>query len=248
MTIVLYLILCDPCTLWSVSVSCSGPLPIFSDSCVPTLTHLFLFTWDIQLEVEVSELKNSLRSLESESSSQNETSRAEIDSLRADLTKCRRDKDAAQTRARDLEQTAEGSRRKLATALQEHTSKVQALEGNLREVNSKLASYDSKLSQARDSYREIQGALQASKESHGRAEMRVAEQATQLDAMRREFERQVESIVPSYKEQAEKFKKRMSEELSKEKKRAEAYKSKALEAHAKVKTLSQNLYAGENEM
>lgn len=193
----------------------------------------------------MSELKNSLRSLESEASQRDDSSKAEIDSLRADLAKCRRDKDAAVTRNRDLEQTAEASRRKLATAQQEHATKLQATESSLRDAQAKVAAYESKLSLARDSFRDIQAALQSSKESHGRAEARVAEQAAQLDALRRDFERQVESIVPAYKAESEKFKRRMAEALSKEKKRADAYKSKALEAHAKVKTLSQTLNVGD---
>lgn len=194
----------------------------------------------------MSELKNSLRSLESEASQRDDHNKIEIDFLRGDLAKCRKEKDAALARTRDLEQSSESFRRKLASTQQEHTNKLQATEGSLRDAHTKIASYEAKLNLARDSFREIQTALQSSKDAHSRAEARVAEQAAQLDAMRRDFERQVESIVPSYKEESEKFKRRMADALSKEKKRADAYKTKALEAHAKVKTLSHSLTGGDN--
>jgi chromosome segregation ATPase len=194
-----------------------------------------------QIEVEVAELKNNLKRTESDAASKEEQARAELDALRGELAKCRRDKDTALGKLREQEQATEASKRKLTQAHQDSLSKIQGLESSLREAHSKLASAESKLASSRESYREAQDALAASKAANARLEQRHAEHQSEVEALKRDFARQVESIAPSYREQSEKYVKRMTLALNKEKKRAEAYKTKALEAHSKVKTLSETL-------
>lgn len=191
--------------------------------------------------MEVAELKSSLKRIETESAQRDDQSKIEIDALRAELTKSKRDKDVQAARVRDLEPSIEAARRRLAQAQLDHASKTQGLESSLRDAQTKTASLDAKLTSLRESHQDLQGALKAAKDAHCRPESRNAEQAQQIEAMKKDFLTQLESLAPSYREQSEKFKKKMSVALSKEKKRADAYKSKALEAHAKVKSLSETL-------
>ncbi len=191
--------------------------------------------------MEVAELKSSLKRVETDSAQRDDQSKIEIDALRAELTKSKRDKDVQAARLRDLEPSIEAARRRLAQAQLDHTSKTQGLESSLRDAQTKTASLDAKLTSLRESHQDLHGALKAAKDAHGRLESRNAEQALQMETMKKDFLTQLESLAPSYREQSEKFKKKMSRALSKEKKRADAYKSKALEAHAKVKSLSETL-------
>jgi len=205
---------------------------------VSSLAFLFLL---LQIEVEVSELKSTLKRVETESAQRDDQAKIEIEALRGELTKSKRDKDVNAARVRDLDQSAEASRRRLAQVQLDSTSKIQSLEASLRDAQSKASSLDAKLSALRESHQDLQGALKAAKDANVRLEQRNAEQNAQIDAIKKDFVRQLEGIAPSYKEQTEKFTKKMTLALNKEKKRADAYKSKALEAHAKVKTLSETL-------
>jgi chromosome segregation ATPase len=191
--------------------------------------------------VEVADLKNNLKRIESDAAAKEEQNRAELEALRGELSKSRRDKDATLSKLREQEQATEGAKRKVTQAHQDSLNKIQGLESSLREAHSKLATAESKLASSRESCREAQDALAASKATNARLEQRNAEHLVEVDALKRDFARQVESIAPSYREQSEKYVKRMTLALNKEKKRAEAYKTKALEAHSKVKTLSETL-------
>jgi len=189
------------------------------------------------LEVEVAELKNNLKNSELSIFQQTEQSKAEIESLQSEMTRCQREKDLLQNKMRETELSLDGEKRKCSMMRQDLGLKMQALEGAVREAESKCASQEGKLSSAKDSLYEAQVALQTSKENGHRLEQKNVELLALIDSLNNDFKNQVEALGPSYREQSDKLKQKFKAALSKEKKRADAYKSKAVEAHAKVKSL-----------
>lgn len=188
--------------------------------------------------MEVAELKSTLKRTEAEAASRDDANRAELDAVRGDLAKTKRDKESVAGRLREQEQSAELLKRKLAQVQQESQSKTQALENSLREARSKLSACEARLETAREKQRELEDAVAAGRSAQARQEQRLAQLAQDTEAAKREFARQLENLAPTYREQSERYVKRMNLALSKERKRSEAYKAKALEAHSKVKALT----------
>jgi chromosome segregation ATPase len=202
----------------------------------------------VQIEVEVAELKSTLKRTESETAARDEATRTETDALRAELTKSKRDKESTASRLREQEQAAELLKRKLAQVQQESLAKAQGLENSLREVRLKLTACEARLEAAREKQHELEDTAAAARSVQSRLEQRVAELQQEAELAKRDFVRQIESIAPTYKEQSERYVKRMNLALGKERKRAEAYKAKALEAHSRVKALSETLHREGDDM
>ena len=197
------------------------------------------------MEVETAELKNALSRSESDAQQHAEQSKVELDALRAELTKVKREKDVTQSKLRDADQQVEVERRRLTATAKELNGKIQTLETHQREGQSKINALENRLVASKSDCVEAQQALQSCRDALRQLEQKNAELSTQTEGLKKDFQAQLDTIAPTYKEQSEKLKKKLTYALSKEKKRADAYKSKALEAHTKVKTLSETL---SNEM
>lgn len=187
------------------------------------------------VEVELAEANATLKTTSAEALQAAESNKHEIECLRSEVSKLKRDKDMIQHKTRELELTADADKRKLHVTQQEYTSKLRILESQVREAESKSSASESKLAASREQLFELTSAYQSTKDTNMRLEQRLQEQTQVADAMKREFQAQVESLGPSFQHQAEALKKKLRVALSKEKKRAAAYKNKALEAHTRAK-------------
>jgi chromosome segregation ATPase len=196
--------------------------------------------------VELAEANNALKKTTDEYATLRESSAAEADSLRAELSKLRREKEVAVERKQDLEQSMEAARRKFAAAKQEQLGKMQGVESHLRDAQGKIVALEAKLASVRESNVETQSTLQSTRAALERMDRKYAEQAALVETLKTEFKQHVESLAPAYKEQADKLKSKLMHALSKEKKRSDAYKSKALESHAIVKSLSASMHNNNN--
>jgi chromosome segregation ATPase len=149
-----------------------------------------------------------------------ESHKAEMNSVRSELDRIRREKEALHDKLREAEHTAEGERRKIAVVRREAAG---AKETHLVEMGEE---------------RERSKLLEATKYKVVELEAAVAALRGKLDDATSTNRSLSEDAVEKLRLLKESFTARVSGldiEVRKEKKRADAYKSKALEAHNRAK-------------
>ncbi|KAJ1418633.1 hypothetical protein B484DRAFT_433928, partial [Ochromonadaceae sp. CCMP2298] len=185
------------------------------------------------LEVQVADLRSLLKTAELEAEQRQDILLGEGAAFKEEQAKGRREKDLLQARLREAEAANDGERRKNVAERGEAAAAQRAMEGAVRGAELKSSSADAKVQEARDLLYDLQGQLQASNDIVLRLEAKNAQYAAMLEEVKKDFQLQVESIAPSYREQTDKLKKKMKAAMGRERKRADAYKSKCLEAHSK---------------
>lgn len=192
------------------------------------------------VENDLADTKTTLKAVESQLVENDKHFKFEIDSLKSEVSRYKREKDVLHAKLRELETILDSEKRKSSAVKYESESKSSSHETRLREAKTMIASLESKLALALEREMETQAALRILKDKQTLNEYKLVEQAEHINALKREFKTQIEDeIAPAYKEKIEALKKKLKMELAREKKRAEAYKSKAIEAHNRGKSLSE---------
>ncbi len=190
------------------------------------------------LEIQLADAHNSLKMNETHASQITDQGAFERDGLRSELSRVRREKEIVQSKMREMEAAAEGERSKQVALQHESASRLGAAESKVRELEGSIASLERRLRESGERQQESQTALLSAKETGVQLERRNLEQTALIEAMKREFQTQLDVLMPSYKERFESMQRKLGGEVAREKKRADAYKSKALEAHSRVKAIS----------
>ncbi len=192
-------------------------------------------------ELQLAEAHSSLKLNETQANQLLSQSNFERDGLRSEVARLKREKDILQVNLRDLEALLDGERKKLSSVQQELGAKLSASEAKARELEVTSAAAERKLRETSDRQLEAQSALLLARESSTLLERRNMEQLAQLEATKKEFQHQLDLLMPSYREKFENMQSTLKGDLAKERKRADAYKLKALEAHSRVKAVSGGL-------
>jgi hypothetical protein len=188
-------------------------------------------------EVDFADARNSAKLLETQLMQSTEQFNFEKDSLRSEVSRVKREKDILLSKLREMELVSDADKRALSTLKQDTVAKQSINESKLKEVRNVNASLEVKLTVAHDRIFTLQTSQQTFKESYTKLEQRIVEQLAVNEAMKREFQHQLDIITPSVNERLESLKQKSKSAVAKEKRRSEAYKVKALEAHSRVKSL-----------
>lgn len=186
------------------------------------------------LEVQVADAQQALKAKELQCDEALEQLRFENNGLVSELCRIKREKDIHLAKLHELQVSIEAERGKHTVLSQESATKISHLEQKERELMSEVRVLESKLSDANAKYYEAQNLVQMAKEKANGLEHKTIEQVALMEAMKREFQVQLEMLNEKY----EGMKYKMGASQAKEKKRADAYKTKALEAHMRVKALT----------
>lgn len=204
------------------------------------------------------------------------SSTAELDVLRSELGRLKREKDTLHDRCRELEHVCEGERRKSAALKREQASRKEYLDLDLRDERNKLSAAEGEVMMSK-----IREAELASQKAD--LERRVAEQAQTIESLTLEAKARLTTITgasppppftlpfppfssthhsppqhqhqhrpacastAAYQDKVQQMKSKLKAALSAERKRSEAYKGKALQAHTRGKEILA-LHARENTL
>lgn len=190
------------------------------------------------LELDLVEQRQLLRGREEDNAAQREQLTAERDTLVSEVTRLRREKEVVHLKLREQDTTAETQRKRLQAAQTDALAKLTETERVLRDVKAQQSTSEVR-------YEALQGRLKDSERERFRLaeelqilEKRLQEEKKRKDALQKDFQLQLETLGPAFKERSEEIAKQMKNVVAKERKRADAYKAKALEAHSRVKSLS----------
>jgi chromosome segregation ATPase len=190
------------------------------------------------LELDLVEQRQLLRGREEDNAAQREQLTAERDTLVSEVTRLRREKEVVHLKLREQDTTAETQRKRLQAAQTDALAKLTETERVLRDVKAQQSTTEVR-------YEALQGRLKDSERERFRLaeelqilEKRLQEEKKRKDALQKDFQLQLETLGPAFKERSEEIAKQMKIVVAKERKRADAYKAKALEAHSRVKSLS----------
>jgi len=179
------------------------------------------------LELENLDFKSKLRSMESSKNSQEEQFKAEMSVVKGDVQRIKREKDTLHDKLREAEHATELEKRKNA--------------GLRRDLAAKKEIMEIELGEEKDRTKELEPLKMHCVELEARNKMLEQQNSEYLlanTALQSDASEKLKNMVDSYKNRVQEMKQKMQGELTKEKKRADAYKSKAIEAHNKIKGLS----------
>ena len=198
------------------------------------------------VEVELADTLSKCRAYDSQKQQLVEMTAAEIDTLKSEVARVKREKDVLHDRVREFEHSSEAERRKTQSIRRDLSSKVETVDTALKEITSRANSLETQLVASKSRETDLQSAtISAQVES----ERRTVEQALLIEAIQKEAHFRLDSLKTDFKERLDSVKQKLKAALLKEKKRADAYKEKALEAHSRVKAMSasQNLATFDRE-
>lgn len=190
------------------------------------------------LEIELADARSALKMSEMQISQTREQYKVEVEELKTEIVKARREKELANGKIREIEFLLDGEKRKNSSLQTELKSRLNIADTKVRESRNQISTLESKLQFTTDNYTELRNSLRASKETQLQLELKLKEQIGFSEALKREFQTQVEAIGPAYKEKTEVLRKKWKAALCKEKKRADAYRTKALDAHQRMKSFT----------
>jgi|EP01033_Poteriospumella_lacustris_P009168 hypothetical protein len=191
------------------------------------------------LELDSVEQRQVLRSREEDWAAQREQLQAERDALLSEVTRLRREKEVLHLKLREQDASTDTQRKRLQGAQTDALAKLTETERQLRDAKAHVSTAEVR-------HEALQGRLKDSERERLRLaeevsllEQRLSEEKKRRDALHKDFQQQLEALGPAFKERAEEVQRQMKQVVAKERKRADAYKAKALEAHSRVKSLSE---------
>lgn len=190
------------------------------------------------VELELAETKQSYRILEDQLNVLHEQHSLEKETLASELGRVKREKDVLHSKLREQDANIEGHRKKYSALQHEQFNKIALLEKQLRDAKAQLSSMEVRFEATHAKYTDAENDRHGLRDSYNNLERSYNELQVHHESLKNEFEHQLESLAPAFKEKADELKRKLKSALTKEKKRAEAYKAKALDAHAKMKALS----------
>jgi chromosome segregation ATPase len=186
-------------------------------------------------ELDLADATHSVQSLQEQLEALRDQLTLEKDSVTSELSRVRREKDVLHGKLRDYETTLESTRKKGLQTQQDLLVKVNLAEKQLREAQAVMASLQVKLDAAHGQLADVEKQKHASEETKAQLHARFVELQERIHDAKKDFQHQMEKEVRA---KLMTLKKQWKEEISKEKKRADVYKSKALNAHEKLRQLA----------
>jgi chromosome segregation ATPase len=192
------------------------------------------------LEVEVVESKQTNRLLSEQISLLQEQHSFEKDSLLSEINRIKKEKEFLHSKLRELDNNLELQRKKILSIQQDHFTKNSNLEKKLRDVTVIITNLELKNESLLTKNNNLEKDKNLLEDSLNHCNLQNNELLKKIENMKKDFHSQLEALTPAFKEKAEELKDQLRSALTKERKRSEAYKMKALEAHNRVKTLTES--------
>lgn len=195
------------------------------------------------LELELVDLKQLCREREEDALGLQEQLSIERDGLLSEASRLRREKEVMHIKMRENESLAEAQRKKLHSTQSDLVTKVSLLERQLRDAKANFSASEVRYEGTYAKLQDLDRERRRLADLCTSLEARLVEEKKRRDNLHKEFQQQLEGLGPSFKERADEVQRQMKVAISKERKRADAYKLKALEAHSRVKSLSEVAFA-----
>ncbi len=180
------------------------------------------------LEILLADSTTRHHSLQSENVRLLEDSEAERNASKADMARIKREKETLHDKVRELEHQVDTERRKNAGLRRDLVSRKEGAEADMQEEKARLAAAEEELMPLRMKLIETQARCTQLEGNY--REAMAANASLQDDAMTK-----LSSMQTTFKERLEATKSKLKTVATRERKRADAYKQKALEAHARKK-------------
>jgi chromosome segregation ATPase len=193
----------------------------------------------VNLEVEIADVKQNFRLREEEYQRTQEHLMNEKENLFAEINRIKREKDILLLKAREHDNDADSHRKKIFSIQQEYAGKLAGQDRQLRDQKMSLHTMETKLQSVTNKLMELERENHRLIDQKNAVEQRLMEETNREEQLRKEYQHQLQRLEPLFQERIEEIQRELRANISKEKKRAEAYKVKALEAHQRVKVLSE---------
>jgi chromosome segregation ATPase len=189
------------------------------------------------IEIECLEAKQNTRLLDEQISILQEQSVLEKDSLHSEISRIKKEKEILLSKIRELDNNLENSRKKFLSVQTDHFNKNNYLEKKIRDLNATVINLENKNEALINRNNDIEKDKMNLQESLHKMEKTNKELNNRVENVRKDFQSELESLQPAFQRRAEELKNELKNSLAKERKRADAYKTKALEANAKIQSL-----------
>lgn len=97
------------------------------------------------LELQLAELEQKLRAIDEDRAAANAANSADIDVLRSEVSRYKREKEALHDKVRELEHTVEGERRKVTSLKREQAARKEYVDLDMKEERAKMASLEAEV-------------------------------------------------------------------------------------------------------
>ena len=181
-----------------------------------------------QLEIEVADSLSRYHSLEAEHTQAKQESEADATASKADLARTKREKETLHDKVRELEHQVDTERRKNAGLRKDLLSRKESADADLQEEKGRLSTAEEELMPLRTKL--IEATARCTQLEGNYREALAANASLQEDAVSK-----LTTLQQAFKERMDAQKGKLKAAAAHERKRADAYKAKALEAHAKAK-------------
>eukprot|EP01038_Epipyxis_sp_PR26KG_P015030 gene15030-20226_t len=183
------------------------------------------------LEIENNEYKNNLKMNEMNYQQIILSNQIEIDNLKSDNSRLKREKEIIYIKNREIELMNENNKNILKSNKHDILLLQTTYESKIKEYKSILQNVENNISFYKQKEVEIMNENKILIESKNNNEKKNNELVHFIEELRREFHKQMNEKIESINKQSKKL-------IQKEKKRGDAYKEKALQAHSREKSLS----------
>jgi chromosome segregation ATPase len=181
-----------------------------------------------KLEIDNADINSKYYSLQSECTRIYEENDADINTYKADITRLKREKETLHDKVRELEHQVDTERRKNAGLRKDLVSRKEGHEADIHEEKLRTTAAEEELMPLRTKLIEVTARCTQLEGNY--REAIAANSSLQEDATSK-----LQFLQKSYKDKIDILKNKLKNNLINEKKRGDAYKEKALEAHARNK-------------
>lgn len=192
------------------------------------------------VELELSDKKKKIVSLEEQLIAKVDQFNIETDLKTAQANRLKIENNMLSSKIKEIENYNDNYKKKFNDLTLEHTTKIANYEVIIKDLKSQISTLEYQINLLKKSNLNLENEKKELDNNYYRLEQKYRDLIVQTDVMKSDFNAQLESLAPRYKEKTNELVKQLQSTLLKEKKKKEAYKAKALEVHSKIKTLRSN--------